>query len=115
MAALAARVRSGNRAAGKAVDAAARALGVALSSVLNVLDISTVVLGGHLAETAELIRPTLEQHLRRRVISAPWLRPVVELAAPDEAPGATGAAFAVLDAVIDHPAGWVDRGGTRSR
>jgi predicted NBD/HSP70 family sugar kinase len=115
MAALAARVRSGNRAAAKAVDAAARALGVALSSVLNVLDISTVVLGGHLAETAELIRPTLEQHLRRRVISAPWLRPVVELAAPDEAPGATGAAFAVLDAVIDHPAGWVDRSGTRSR
>jgi|tagenome__1003787_1003787.scaffolds.fasta_scaffold20985154_4 predicted NBD/HSP70 family sugar kinase len=112
---LAERVRAGNRAAWMSVDTAARALGVALSSVLNVLDISTVVLGGHLAETAELIRPTLEQHLHRRVISAPWLRPVVELAAPDEAPGATGAAFAVLDAVIDHPARWVDSGGTRSR
>jgi predicted NBD/HSP70 family sugar kinase len=111
MESLAQRVRSGNRAARMSVDAAARALGVALSSVLNVLDISTVVLGGHLAEAAELIRPTLEQHLHQRVISAPWLRPVVEVAGRDDAPGATGAAFAVLDAVIDHPAGWVDSGG----
>jgi predicted NBD/HSP70 family sugar kinase len=106
---LAQRVSSGNAAARTSVDAAARALGVALSSVLNVLDISTVVLGGHLAETAELIRPSLEKHLHERVMSAPWLRPVVELAGHDDAPGATGAAFAVLDAVIDHPAGWVDR------
>jgi predicted NBD/HSP70 family sugar kinase len=105
---LAQRVRSGDEAAREAVDAAVRALGVALSSVLNVLDISTVVLGGHLAKTAELIRPSLEEQLRRRVISAPWLRPVVEVADQDDAPGATGAAFAVLDGVIDHPADWVD-------
>ncbi|HEX5086873.1 MAG TPA: ROK family protein [Nocardioides sp.] len=109
MALLAQRVRSGDAAARTSLDAAARALGVALSSVLNVLDISTVVLGGHLAETAELIRPSLEQHLHERVISALWLRPAVEVAGQDDAPGATGAAFAVLDAVIDHPAGWVDR------
>ena len=112
---LAERVRSGDRAARESVDSAARALGVALSSVLNVLDISTVVLGGHLAKAAELIRPSLEEHLQQRVISAPWLRPVVEVAARDDAAGATGAAFAVLDAVIDHPAGWVDSsGGTLS-
>lgn len=109
MAVLAQRVRSGDAAARTSLDDAARALGAALSSVLNVLDISTVVLGGHLAETAELIRPSLEKHLHERVISAPWLRPAVEVARQDDAPGATGAAFAVLDAVIDHPASWVDR------
>jgi predicted NBD/HSP70 family sugar kinase len=109
---LAERVHSGDLAARASVAAAVRALGVALSSVLNVLDISTVILGGHLAKTVELVGPALEDQLRRRVISAPWLRPVVEVAAQDDAAGATGAAFAVLDAVIDHPAGWVDGGGT---
>jgi predicted NBD/HSP70 family sugar kinase len=105
---LAERVAQGDAAARAAVDEAARALGVALSSVLNVLDISTVVLGGHLAETAGLLRPVLEEQLRRRVLSASWLPPAVEVAGPDDAPGATGAAFAVLDGVLGHPAGWVD-------
>ena len=104
------RVVGGDADARDSVTAAAGALGVALSNVLNVLDISTVVLGGHLAQTAELLRPALEQHLDHRVVSASWLRPVVEVADPDEAPGATGAAFAVLDEVILHPAGWVDSG-----
>jgi predicted NBD/HSP70 family sugar kinase len=108
MALLTERVVSGDAAAVASMESAARALGVALSNVLNVLDISTVVLGGHLAETAELLRPALEEHLDRRVVSASWLRPVVEVADRDEAPGATGAAFAVLDEVILHPAGWVD-------
>jgi predicted NBD/HSP70 family sugar kinase len=108
MARLAERVAGGDAAARAAVDEAARALGVALSSVLNVLDISTVVLGGHLAETAGLLRPVLEEQLRRRVLSASWLPPAVEVAGPDDAPGATGAAFAVLDGVLGHPAGWVD-------
>jgi predicted NBD/HSP70 family sugar kinase len=106
------RARSGDGAARESIDSAARALGVALSGVVNVLDISTVVLGGHLADTAELVRPALEEQLQRRVISAPWLRPSVEVADHDDAPGATGAAFAVLDGVIDHPAGWVESLGT---
>ena len=103
------RAGAGDASARASVDSAARSLGVALSSVLNVLDIPTVVLGGHLAMAAPLLRPVLEEQLRRRVVSAPWLHPTVEVAAGDAAPGATGAAFTVLDAVVRRPARWLDR------
>ena len=43
---------------------AAWALGVALAGVINVLDIPAVVLGGHLGQIADLLRPDLERHLR---------------------------------------------------
>jgi predicted NBD/HSP70 family sugar kinase len=99
----------GDASALASVDSAARSLGVALSSVLNVLDIPTVVLGGHLAMAAPLLRPVLEEQLRRRVISAPWLHPTVEVATDDAAPGATGAAFTVLDSVVHRPDRWLDR------
>jgi predicted NBD/HSP70 family sugar kinase len=113
MARLVRRARARDVAALASVDSAARSLGVALSSVVNILDIPTVVLGGHLALAAPLLRPVLERHLRQRVISAPWLHPTVEVATDDAAAGATGGAFAVLDPVVHHPARWLDRPAAR--
>jgi predicted NBD/HSP70 family sugar kinase len=104
---LAACAAEGDPAARAAVDTAARALGVALPGVLNVLDLPTVVLGGHLGELAGLLRPALEEHLARRVLSARWRRPVLEAAGAAPGAGATGAALAALDGVLADPAGWL--------
>ena len=93
----------------RAVDTAARALGVALAGVINVLDIPTVVLGGHLGRAGRpALRPALEEHLRRRVLSARWRRPTIDAAVAAPAAGATGAALRALDDVVADPARWLD-------
>jgi len=103
---LATRVADGDAAATRAVDDAARALGVALGSVVNILDIPTVVLGGHLAELSGLLREPVEEHLRRRVLSAHWRRPVIDAASPVLAAGANGAALRALAPVLERPDGF---------
>jgi predicted NBD/HSP70 family sugar kinase len=105
---LAERVRSGDSSAKNAVASAARALGIALAGVVNVLDIPAIVLGGHLGQITDLLRPDLEQQLRQRVLSARWVAPTIEAADGDPAPGATGAAQLELTAVLANPARWVD-------
>ena len=104
---LAARIERGDPAARGAVDTAARALGVALAGVINVLDIPTVVLGGHLGELADFLRPALQEHLRRRVLSAGWRPPTIDAAVALPAAGATGAALKVLGDVVADPARWL--------
>ena len=105
---LAERAQSGPGPARDAVAAAARALGIALAGVVNVLDIPAIVLGGHLGQIAELLRPDLEHQLRHRVLSARWVTPTIESADGDPAPGAMGAALRELSAVLDDPAPWID-------
>ena len=105
---LADRLRSGDSRAKSAVASAAWALGIALAGVVNVLDIPAIVLGGHLGQITELLRPDLEQQLRRRVLSARWVPLTIEPADGDPAPGATGAAQLELTAVLANPAKWVD-------
>ena len=95
---------AGEPAAVAALDASSWALGVALAGVVNVVGIPTVVLGGHLAELADLLRPTLEEHLAGRVLSARWRRPRVVSVPGPPAAGATGAALQVLEDVLAHPA-----------
>jgi predicted NBD/HSP70 family sugar kinase len=72
--------------------------------VVNVVGIPTVVLGGHLAELADLLRPRLEEHLARRVLSARWQQPRILSAQGAPAAGATGAALRALDGVLADPA-----------
>lgn len=98
----------GDDLARRAVARAARALGIALAGVVNVLDIPAVVLGGHLGQVADLLRPDLEQQLRARVLSARWVTPTIVAAPVDVASGATGAAMLELSSVLDHPARWAD-------
>jgi predicted NBD/HSP70 family sugar kinase len=95
--------RAGDADVRRALDAAARALGVAVAGVVNVLDLPAVVLGGHLAALAELLRPRLEELLGRRVLSARWRRPVVEAVTGPPAAGATGAALRALGDVLADP------------
>jgi predicted NBD/HSP70 family sugar kinase len=95
--------RAGDADVRSALDAAARALGVALAGVVNVLDLPAVVLGGHLAALAEPLRPRLEELLGRRVLSARWRRPVVAAVTGPPAAGATGAALRALADVLADP------------
>ena len=100
-------VRTGDGRAADAVARAAWALGVALAGVVNVLDIPAIVLGGHLGQVADLVRPDLERVLTTRSLSARWVAPTISTAAGDRAPGATGAALAELAAVLADPAPWL--------
>lgn len=76
--------------------------------MVNVLDIPTIVVGGHLGQLADLLGPAVEEQLARRVLSARWRRPTIEAADPAEAPGATGAALRALADVVDAPVRWLD-------
>ncbi|RBY83296.1 ROK family transcriptional regulator [Blastococcus sp. TF02A-26] len=99
---------TGDPSARAALDGARRALAIALAGVLNVLDIPTVVLGGHLGGLAAELGPGLEDGLAARVLSARWRRPRLEAAAPDAAPAATGAALRALADVLADPVRWLD-------
>jgi predicted NBD/HSP70 family sugar kinase len=110
--AVVAQVTDGDSTAQEAVVAAGRALGVALASAVNVLDLPTVVLGGHLAEAADVLKPVVERQLGARVLSAHWQPVAVEVAGADVAAGATGAAYSMLNEVMDAPAHWVDAWGS---
>jgi predicted NBD/HSP70 family sugar kinase len=104
---LAERAGGGEEKAVAAVRSAARALGIALSGVINVLDIPTVVLGGHLARVGDLLVPEVERLLGRRVLSAHWVEPHILVAPDDPAAGATGAALLELQRVVTDPVGFL--------
>lgn len=95
----------GDRAARAAVAAAGSALGVGLASLLNVMDLPVVVLGGIYAPLYELIAPPLRAELDRRVLSG--LR--IELARSELGTEAAvlGAAGAVVDRALADPAALV--------
>ena len=101
------RARAGEPRASDAVARAARALGVALAGVVNVLDIPAIVLGGHLGQIADLLRPDLERELATRALSARWVAPTISTGSGDPAPGATGAALHELSGVLADPARWL--------
>jgi predicted NBD/HSP70 family sugar kinase len=95
--------------------AAATALGIALSSVVNLLDLDTIVLGGGYAPLLPSLRPGIEAELRRRVLTA-GLSPVTLRAATLGADAAMrGAADAVIRTVRSDPAGWLSRAGRPAR
>ena len=104
---LVSRAREGEADATRAVERAAWALGIALAGVVNVLDLPVIVLGGHLGQIAEVLRPLVEPALRARVLSSRWLPPQIETANGDPAPGATGAALRELARLVDAPARWL--------
>ena len=68
--ALLAAVNDGDPRARAAVERAGTALGVGLASLLNVVDLPIVVLGGLYARLFDAITPTLEAELGRRVLAS---------------------------------------------
>jgi predicted NBD/HSP70 family sugar kinase len=90
-----------------ALDAAASALGVALSGALNLLDIDTVLLGGSFALLSSWLVSGVEAELAQRVLSAAWAPITVRPATLGPDAAAIGAALAVVDRVSADPAAWI--------
>ena len=92
-----------DRPARAAIEAAGSALGVGLASLLNVMDLPVVVLGGSYAALFELITPPLRAELDRRVLSGAR----IELARSGLGAEAAvlGAAGAVLERALADPGG----------
>lgn len=88
------------------------ALSIALASVVNVVGLSSVVLGGHLATLEPQLHDELVDRVQRRVLGSRWDPVRLRPASDDAGVSATGAAFLVLDDVVRHPATWLP--GTRA-
>ncbi|MEN3614515.1 ROK family transcriptional regulator [Plantactinospora sp. ZYX-F-223] len=90
-----------------ALDTAGTALGIALSDMLNILDIDTVLLGGSFALLASWLIDNAKNEISRRVLTTDWapvsVRPA--LLGPDAA--VIGAALTSIDQIRQHPAAWL--------
>jgi predicted NBD/HSP70 family sugar kinase len=90
-----------------ALDAAGRALGVATATVVNLLDVGTVLLGGVHALLAPWLRAPLERELAGRVLAA-RVTPVRLLTSTLGGEAAVrGAATWAARRVVDDPAAWL--------
>ncbi|HEY0167187.1 MAG TPA: ROK family protein [Jatrophihabitans sp.] len=101
---LEAAVAAGDPAALDAVARAGSALGVGLASLLNVMDLPTVVLGGVYARLFEAITPSLTAQLDRRALAPRGAGRLSRSPLGIDA-AARGAAGAVLDRALRDPAG----------
>lgn len=106
---LVASLESGERRAEEAILEAGHALGQALGSALNLLDITTVVLGGYLGTCLPWLRRPLTSELDQRVLWAPYSS--IEVLGVVDAPqrSARGAAMMALSSVVRDPARWLAR------
>ena len=94
-----------------AVRAAGRWLGVALASVINVVDVPCVVLGGSYAELAPWLREPLAAELDRRVVSAAWSPVRVTSSTLGSSAAVRGAGAAPVQAIIADPDGYLTATG----
>lgn len=105
---LLARLSVGDATARRAVSDAARRLGIVLAGALNLLDVSDVILGGHLARIADHLVGGIMAELTARVVAAPFARPTVRTIAHGTEMAALGAAYLALADVIADPASWLE-------
>jgi predicted NBD/HSP70 family sugar kinase len=101
---LLARARAGDPGTLRAVESAGRALGIGLSATVNVVDPSTVVLGGLYAALEPWLRGPLLEELSERAITHRWspVRLLASRLGPDAA--VRGAAGVVVKRVLSEPA-----------
>jgi predicted NBD/HSP70 family sugar kinase len=90
-----------------ALDRAGEALGVAISGMVNLLDVETVVLGGFFAPLQRWVRPAVEREIRARVLAARWAGVDVVASTLGSDAAVRGAAHAALASVLSNPAGWI--------
>lgn len=105
--------RAGDPTTLRALRDAGTALGVTVASVVNLLDVDTVVLGGVYARLAAWLRPPLESELQRRVLTNAWSPVTVRVSVLGGDAAVVGAAGSVVRAIHEHPARWLATGGAR--
>ncbi|WP_436532710.1 ROK family protein [Actinoplanes sp. HUAS TT8] len=102
-------VSAGSPAILTALDRAAGALGVAVSALLNLVEVDTVLLGGSYSLLASWLTEGVEREIRARVLSDRWAPVQVRPAplGPDAA--VIGAALSSIDQVRRDPNRWLAR------
>lgn len=90
-----------------ALDEAGAALGLALANAANLLDVTTIILGGDLGQFGDHYIPQIMAALDRRLLMRPYVDPKVIATKPDHAAPALGAAYIALERVIADPARWM--------
>ena len=86
---------------------AGAAFGRVLSGVINAMDIPHVVLGGAVAELSGALLDPAREEIETRTLQAPWSSPIVEVLPDSASLTVRGAAFRVLDALVDDPAAFL--------
>ena len=86
---------------------AGAALGRVLSGVINAMDIPHVVLGGAVAELSGALLDPARDEIETRTLQAPWSSPIVEVLPDSASLTVRGAAFRVLDSLVDDPAAFL--------
>lgn len=105
---LIAQLDAGDPRATAAVERAGWALGVGIANVLNVADVSRVVLGTSLGRLLPWLEPHITPQLRRRVLGAQDRDLRITQGANSDAPACTGGALNVLNRIVEDPAGYLD-------
>jgi predicted NBD/HSP70 family sugar kinase len=100
-------LEQGAPAAIKAVAGAGRALGIAAATVVNLLDIDTVVLGGSYAALEPWLRGPVRRELGQRVLTAHWSPLTVRASALGTDATVVGAAGSVVRDILADPATFV--------
>jgi predicted NBD/HSP70 family sugar kinase len=104
---LLAEARRGNRRLIAALDEAGSALGIAVASALNMLDLDRVVLGGIYSPLAPYLIPTLEREIQARLVSAQWAAVSICASTLRAGSAVLGAGQVVVREVLAHPAAWI--------
>ena len=86
---------------------AADAIGVAVATTLNLVDVERVVLGGIYAHLFEHLREGILAQVGERVLAARWSPVEVGPARAGAGASLAGAGLRVLDDVVAHPSAWI--------
>jgi predicted NBD/HSP70 family sugar kinase/biotin operon repressor len=109
---LAALAAQGDEAAVQALAVAGRALGVALSGAVNLLDPPEVVIGGIYARLAPWLIPGLQVQLHERVTSGRWRSDRLQVSGLGTEAAVRGAAGAGVQAILRDPSAYIDLTGS---
>jgi predicted NBD/HSP70 family sugar kinase len=92
-----------------ALSQAGRALGMAISGAINLLDIGCVVLGGIYAPLGPWIQPEVEREVSTRALASSWSPIGIRVSKAGTDASVLGAASSVVQAILDEPAVWLRR------
>lgn len=93
-----------------AIEAAGTALGTGIATLVNLLDVDAVVLGGLYARLAPWLREPIEAELARRVLAWPWAPVRVLVSGLGREAAVRGAATSVVRKVIADPGAYLNGG-----
>ena len=96
----------GNLQARKTVDLCAKSLGTTIANVLNLLDLDTVVMGGHFAQLFNYMEVILMSELKYRLLSSRWSSITVKPGQHGTFTAARGASLLGFERFLRKPELW---------